>query len=220
MERNQRQEPRPLTNDERKAAEAAFAGRPFNPQWSRSARAVYEGILQAKGKHALYVAASEPSADVRYEPTAHAAERESIPLPHGADVSPEDPERVTDLLSREEAIAAGFLIDVSSTAKSVGLDFPVGITRLLWESSITGSSDIAPYERESRVRDMLLAVRLRLASLDTLSPWIEVPVLLTQEGDLPQLFAIYALFHKDPVGTNCLTLLHPSEISSTRLSAQ
>lgn len=36
--------PRPLTNDERKAAEAAFRGEPFNQEWSQSAREMYEGI--------------------------------------------------------------------------------------------------------------------------------------------------------------------------------
>ncbi|HBP86283.1 MAG TPA: hypothetical protein PKK23_04220 [Nitrospirales bacterium] len=38
---------RPLTNDERKAAEAAFRGAPFDPQLSESARKVYLGISSA-----------------------------------------------------------------------------------------------------------------------------------------------------------------------------
>ncbi len=42
--------PRELTYDEKKAAEAAFTGRPFNPKWSDAARTVYEGILLAMGK--------------------------------------------------------------------------------------------------------------------------------------------------------------------------
>jgi hypothetical protein len=42
------QEPnRPLTYDERKAAEAAFRGAPFDPQLSESARKVYLGISSA-----------------------------------------------------------------------------------------------------------------------------------------------------------------------------
>ncbi|MBX3235598.1 MAG: hypothetical protein KF814_05555 [Nitrospiraceae bacterium] len=44
--------PRELTYDEKKAAEAAFTGRPFNPKWSDAARTVYEGILTAMGKDA------------------------------------------------------------------------------------------------------------------------------------------------------------------------
>jgi|CXWL01.1.fsa_nt_gi hypothetical protein len=34
-----------LTYDEKKAAEAAFQGRPFNPTWSASARGVFDGIV-------------------------------------------------------------------------------------------------------------------------------------------------------------------------------
>jgi hypothetical protein len=40
-------ENRPLTYDERKAAEAAFRGAPFDPQLSESARKVYLGISSA-----------------------------------------------------------------------------------------------------------------------------------------------------------------------------
>ena len=39
--------PKALTHDEKKAADAAFAGRPFNEVWSASARAVYDGIVKA-----------------------------------------------------------------------------------------------------------------------------------------------------------------------------
>lgn len=45
--------PRSLTYDEKKAAEAAFCGEPFNPAWSAAAARVYEGILMAKGARAL-----------------------------------------------------------------------------------------------------------------------------------------------------------------------
>ena len=38
-------QPRPLTYDESKAAEAAFQGQPFNPSWSAAARMVYESIV-------------------------------------------------------------------------------------------------------------------------------------------------------------------------------
>jgi hypothetical protein len=38
---------RPLTHDEKKAAEAAFRGAPFNSDWSDSARKIYEGLTLA-----------------------------------------------------------------------------------------------------------------------------------------------------------------------------
>lgn len=40
-----------LSNDELKAAEAAFRGRPCNPRWSERAQAIYEGIwAQTNGR--------------------------------------------------------------------------------------------------------------------------------------------------------------------------
>jgi hypothetical protein len=41
------QDYRPLTHDERKAAEAAFKGTSFDPKWSEAARKVYLGISSA-----------------------------------------------------------------------------------------------------------------------------------------------------------------------------
>lgn len=41
---------RPLTYDEKKAAEAAFRGEPFNPAWSAAAAKVYAGIVTAMEK--------------------------------------------------------------------------------------------------------------------------------------------------------------------------
>lgn len=38
---------RALTNDEQKAADAAFGDKPFNPAWSTDARLVYDGIVKA-----------------------------------------------------------------------------------------------------------------------------------------------------------------------------
>ena len=41
------EQPRPLTHDEKKAAEAAFRGDPFNPAWSAAAAKIYAGIVSA-----------------------------------------------------------------------------------------------------------------------------------------------------------------------------
>jgi hypothetical protein len=41
---------RDLTYDEKKAAEAAFQGEPFNPAWSAAAAVVYEGIVSAMSR--------------------------------------------------------------------------------------------------------------------------------------------------------------------------
>lgn len=186
---------RPLTHDEKKAAEAAFRGRPFDASWSKSARGIYEGIRKARG-------------DV--------VDADSI------ETSPASTTSTRRVTSRQDAIDAGLLVDVTPKAQRIGLNLAVGITKSLWDRSITRAVELDPHEWDLRVRDMLLAVRLRLAGLETPLPWIEVPVLFPAEhGEAsPQMFPIYALFHKDPVAEDCLTLIHPNEWSSMRLSSR
>ena len=213
---------RPLTHDEKKAAEAAFHGRAFNATWSKSALAVYQGMLKAKG----YAADAIDSIGADRE-GAGALEGTETGFPEAmsqavssADVKGEGGEEhasVRHLISRQEAIDAGVLVDVTPKAEQVGFRLAVALTKGLWEQSIMQSVDTDPHERDLRIRDMLLAVRLRLASLDTPMPWIEVPVMFpSTPGDAPpDVFTVYALFHKDPAA-GCLTLIHPKELSSIR----
>jgi hypothetical protein len=57
-------QPRALTYDEKKAAEAAFRGEPFNPAWSAAAAKVYAGILSAMSdRQAAEPAGSEIDAE-------------------------------------------------------------------------------------------------------------------------------------------------------------
>ena len=213
---------RPLTHDEKKAAEAAFKGRAFNAAWSKSALAVYQGILNARGD----TADAHDSIGAGRE-FAGALEGPEIGFPASmsqavsADVKGEGGEEsasVRHMISRQEAIESGVLVDVTPKAEQVGFRLAVALTKGLWEQSIMQSVDPDPHERDLRIRDMLLAVRLRLASLDAPMPWIEVPVLFpSTPGEAPSdVFSIYALFHKDPVAAGCLTLIHPKELSSIR----
>ncbi len=59
----------PLTHDERKAAEAAFQGRPINPMWSQKAQHIYDGIRAAQ---ANWLARSQDSAIGLAHPTTNA----------------------------------------------------------------------------------------------------------------------------------------------------
>ena len=220
-------QPRALSHDEKKAAEAAYQGRPFHSSWSKSARAVYDGVLNARGVSVDTVEPMETSVDSIETPVgAEGLFEEALNFEESSEDSTvipgsgvQTPSR--HITSRQEAIDAGLLIDVSKKAKGVGFNLAVGITKSLWSRSIADSLEMGTPEGETRIRDMLLAVRLRLATLDTPSPWVEVPVLLPsqQGGHASKIFPIYALFHKDPVAEDCLTLIHPKELPSTGLSS-
>lgn len=209
---------RPLTHDEKKAAEAAYRGRAFDASWSQAARAVYDGILTARG-HAVDAFGSgrdNREAAKEFE-TSEALFSEAMgPVLLSGKQGEGEPATARHVPSRQEAIEAGLLVDVTKKAKRIGFNVAVGITKSLWDRNITKSLDLDPHEWELRVRDLLLAVRLRMAGQGTSGPWVEVPVVFpsTQGEEPPQVFSIYALHHKDPVAEDCLTLIHPNEMSS------
>jgi hypothetical protein len=194
--------PRTLTNDEKRAADQAFKGLPFDSRWSPSARAIYDGIRGALGAPAL--PEQEPAAD-------HSD-------PHAVlDPQPEETEsdETAPVLTREQAIQAGFLIDVTPIAHSVGLPVPISISKPLWMLGITASDAIPEDQHEARVRDVLMALRLRLANARVAPPGIEFAALLSFPPEpAPQLLSLYAIAHGDPITPYTLTILLASEVTA------
>jgi len=209
--------PKSLTHDEKKAAEAAFGGRPFNEAWSASARLVYDGIVKALPQCAPAIAGTTQSGteDNESEPTiSEASERPVIQAdPIGSDLPSEGP--VTpSIRNREQAIQSGALIDVTTTALQLGLSFPVSITRPLWEIGIATNQRLSEEERAVRLRDVLLAFRLRLTSMATISPLIDFPAMLTlPPSTVPQPVPLFALIQPDQANQANVTLLLPNEVS-------
>lgn len=218
--------PRILTHDERKAAEAAFTGRPFNPAWSESAKKVYEGLI-----HALPMLPEEPllapqtqSALGESQDAARAellpSESESkIEGPAKAD-EPAEPQTqgpIPQLITnRQQAIQAGILIDVTEDAQKLGLTFPVTVTKPLWDIGIAPLPELSEQDKAERLRDVLMAFRLRLAGQTTLSPLIDFPAMLSlPPGGVPQPVPLFALIQPDEQNRATATLLLPNEVSAT-----
>ena len=210
--------PKALTYDEKKAADAAFAGRPFNEAWSASARAIYDGIVKAM-----------PHTDISNPAPSNTGEPVEAPSAQDEPLQPQEPlaqdhagaqelvERTVvpqALRDREAAIQAGTLIDVTTAALQLGISFPVTITRPLWEVGIVTNQSLPEEDQTSRLRDILMAFRLRLASLTTVSPLLDFPVLLTlPPSKVPQPVPLFALIQPDPTHQANVTLLLPNEVS-------
>ena len=200
--------PKSLSHDEKKAADAAFAGHPFNEAWSASARVVYDGIVKALPH--TDVAIPTPS---NVEESAEALE--PLAQEHvGGQELVEGTAMPLAIRDREAAIQAGILIDVTPTALQLGISFPVTITRPLWEVGIVTNQSLSEEDRTSRLRDILMAFRLRLASLTTVSPLLDFPVLLAlPPSKVPQPVPLFALIQPDPTHQANVTLLLPNEVS-------
>jgi len=210
--------PKALTHDEKKAADAAFSGRPFNAAWSASARAVYDGIMKALPHTDIEISTPSNVEELAETPSAQSEPlqpQEPLALEHiGGQELVEGTVIPAAIRNREAAIQAGTLIDVTPTALQLGITFPVMITRPLWEVGIVTNQSLSEEDQTSRLRDILMAFRLRLASLTTVSPLLDFPVLLTlPPSRVPQPVPLFALIQPDPTHQANVTLLLPNEVS-------
>jgi hypothetical protein len=210
--------PKALTHDEKKAADAAFSGRPFNAAWSASAQAVYDGIMKALPHTDIEISTPSNVEELAETPSAQSEPlqpQEPLALEHvGGQELVEGTVIPAALRDREAAIQAGTLIDVTPTALQLGITFPVMITRPLWEVGIVTNQSLPEEDQTSRLRDILMAFRLRLASLTTVSPLLDFPVLLAlPPSRVPQPVPLFALIQPDPTHQANVTLLLPNEVS-------
>jgi hypothetical protein len=210
--------PKALTYDEKKAADAAFTGHPFNEAWSASARAIYDGIVKALPHTDLAVPApSDVEESAVTLPDQSEPLQAQVPLalePAGGQELLDETVTRQAIRDREAAIQAGILIDVTPTALQLGITFPVTITRPLWEAGIVTNQSLPEEDQTSRLRDILMAFRLRLASLTTVSPLLDFPVLLAlPPSQVPQPVPLFALIQADPTHQANVTLLLPNEVS-------
>jgi hypothetical protein len=211
-----------LTNDEKNAAEAAFARRPFNPKWSARARLVYEGIVKALPMPPEVVEEATATSD-------QAATLGEIPTPQTTAPPQEQPLELTDIqvgnqetlavpirIPFKQALETGALIDVTSTARQLGFSFPVTVTKPLWEVGIAPPHTVTQEEQSGRLRDVLMAFRLRLATQPTISPLIDFAALLAfAPNSVPQPMPLFALIQPDEQNRAMVTLLLPNEVSTS-----
>ena len=201
---------RALSHDERYAAEAAFAGRPLNPRWSARAKAVYEGIQ--KSLPTQEISDSIVDSALSEEPLA------SMPVPTEPRAESAQPsDRSTQApVPFQQAIDTGALIDVTATAKQLGLSFSVTVTKPLWDTGIAPTNTLTEEERSGRLRDVLMALRLRLTAQPTTAPLIDFPALLAfPHGAIPQPVPLFALVQPDEQHQAMVTLLLPTEVATT-----
>jgi hypothetical protein len=127
--------------------------------------------------------------------------------------SPSVPQTVTD---RQQALEPG-LIDVSEEAQKLGFTFPVTVTKSLWEAGIA-PDHLLKEESARRLRDVLMAFRLRLVGHTTLTPLLYFPAMLAfPPGAVPQPILLSALIQGNDQHGPVATLLLPHEVSMTVL---
>jgi len=218
MDKNQT--PRALSHDEKNAADAAFSGRPLNHKWSARARSVYEGIIKALPSTPETAVEGSNLVESTGTPI-ESIDSESVAQPEASTTDQTDDKSdnggtVPTKIPFEQALASGALIDVTPTAKELGFSFPVTVTKPLWEVGIAPSQTLTKEEQSGRLRDVLMAFRLRLATQQTISPLIDFPALLAfPPSNVPQPIPLFALIQPDEQNRAMVTLLLPNEVAAT-----
>ncbi len=184
-----------LTHDQRKAAEAAFRGRPPDPRWSSGARGVYEGLVRAIPR------ASAPLLQ-ELSRQASGGEVELMTQEYGWQDSYGD-----------EAMEAEPLIDITPQAHDLGLALPISLTRSLWDFAITASDTVPDDQHQNRVRELLEALQYHLRRFPMAASFAQFPLLLCFPPSLvPKLCAVCAVVHTEGPNQRAIILLLPSEL--------
>jgi hypothetical protein len=118
-------------------------------------------------------------------------------------------------LPHEQVLHVGEWIEITSMARNLGVPFTVGMTQPAWDTMVTASASVPASEHAARVRDILLALRLRMMSAPANKSVIDVPALLTFPPDtVPRPRLLLAAFHQSHSAATFITLLLPRELSA------
>lgn len=89
------------------------------------------------------------------------------------------------------------------------------VTKPLWEAGITVHQTVSEEDTASRLRDVLMAFRIRLSGLVTMSPLIDFPALLAMPpGTIPHPIPLFALIQPNKEHQATVTLLLPNEVTT------
>jgi hypothetical protein len=89
---------------------------------------------------------------------------------HSPNCNAQDVAEVLSVYTRAQALEDGVLVDVSETAKEVGIKFPVSLTATIWEQYVEVPEGISGQNEAGRLWDILWMFRCAAArfSGDTL----------------------------------------------------
>jgi len=91
----------------------------------------------------------------------------------------------------------------------------VGVTKSLWDLAIAAPQDLSKEEQDQRLRDVLMALRLRLSTSQPGLPLFEFPALLAFPPEpIPKLCSLLALVHSDSAAQQAVTLVLREEVST------
>jgi hypothetical protein len=120
---------------------------------------------------------------------------------------------IISVYTREQALADGFLVDVSDTAKEAGFKWPVAVTRAVWDDIVTPTphDEREGQSKEGRLWDVLNMARLAAKANKDDSDSVLFKVLVRGDQKQQTITLKLVLSAEAPEGGPCLTIMLPDE---------
>jgi hypothetical protein len=114
--------------------------------------------------------------------------------------------------SRAQALADGVLIDVSETAREVGIRYPVALTAAAWERCVAVPPGVACQDEAGRLWDVVYLLRCAAGRCGG-GPELRfgVHVRNGNRDGTPPLVRLKAVCGPDDAGVPCITVMLPEE---------
>jgi len=114
--------------------------------------------------------------------------------------------------TRRQAIEDGTLIDVSEMAKEAGINWPVAVTKTVWEAYVrTDEVDRSHGQSEpGRLWDILWMFRVAAANANNSQTELKYKLYHQSKGKM-KLITLKAVAGPDDEGRPCITIMMPDE---------
>lgn len=120
---------------------------------------------------------------------------------------------IISLYTREQALADGFLVDVSDMAKEAGFKWPIAVTLAVWHEVVTPTPDDEQegQSKEGRLWDVLWMARLAAKANKDDRDAVLFKVLVRCDRKQQTITLKLVLSAEAPEGGPCLTIMLPNE---------
>lgn len=121
--------------------------------------------------------------------------------------------KIISTYTRDQAIADGFLVDVSDMAKEAGFKWPIAVTRAVWDEVITPTphDEQEGQSEKGRLWDILSMARLAAKANKDERDSVLFKVLVRCDRKQRTITLKLVLSFESPEGGPCLTIMLPNE---------
>jgi hypothetical protein len=124
--------------------------------------------------------------------------------------SPFDGAEIISSYSRAQAIEDGVLVDVSETAREVGIRFPVAMTRTAWTAYVEVPAGVSCQDEAGRLWDVVSMLRFAIARSRG-GPEIRYQLRVRNDNRRPRLVTLKSICGPGDEAEPVITIMLPEE---------